>query len=44
MKVGETVLLPAYAGVKIKMANDSEYWVYRDDDVLGVLEQPTDKK
>lgn len=40
VSVGQTVLLPSYAGVKIKMANEQEYWVYRDDDILGILEEP----
>lgn len=40
VKVGQTVLLPTYAGVKLKMADEQEYWVYRDDDILGVLEDP----
>jgi hypothetical protein len=22
------------------MADEKEYWVYRDDDILGVLEEP----
>jgi hypothetical protein len=22
------------------MADEQEYWVYRDDDILGVLEEP----
>ncbi len=40
VKVGQTVLLPMYAGVKLKLADEKEYWVYRDDDILGVLEEP----
>jgi len=40
VKVGQTVLLPMYAGVKLKLADEQEYWVYRDDDILGVLEEP----
>lgn len=40
VKVGETVLLPGYAGVKLRMAGDQEFWVYRDDDILGVLSEP----
>jgi chaperonin GroES len=39
VKVGQTVLLPMYAGVKLKMADEKEYWVYRDDDILGILEE-----
>lgn len=40
VSVGQTVLLPGYAGVKLRMGNDQEYWVYRDDDILGILEEP----
>lgn len=40
--VGQTVLLPRYAGVKITLADEKEYWVYRDDDILGVLEEPVE--
>lgn len=44
VSVGQTVLLPGYAGVKLRMGNDQEYWVYRDDDILGILEEPVSKK
>jgi chaperonin GroES len=37
--VGQNVLFPSYAGVKIKLADEQEYWVYRDDDILAILEQ-----
>ena len=37
---GMTVLLPSYAGLKVKMADEQEYWIYRDDDILGILEEP----
>ena len=40
VQAGQKVLLPTYAGVKIKLADEQEYWVYRDDDILGILEQP----
>jgi chaperonin GroES len=40
VKAGQTVLLPTYAGVKLKLADANEYWVYRDDDILGILEEP----
>ena len=40
VQAGQTVLLPAYAGVKLTMADKQEYWVYRDDDILAILEQP----
>ena len=38
VKVGDTVLLPDYGGNKIKLGNEeSEYFLFRDSDVLGVL-------
>ena len=40
VKVGQTVLLPGYSGAKIKMADEQEYFVYRDDDIIGILEEP----
>lgn len=43
VKAGQTVLLPSYAGVKVKMGDQQEYWVYRDDDIMGVLEEPVKK-
>ena len=43
VKVGQTVLLPGYAGVKLKMADEQEYWVYRDDDIMAILEEPIKK-
>lgn len=33
---GDTVLLPDYGGVKVKLGND-EYFIYRDSDILGKL-------
>lgn len=44
VKVGDQVLLPLYSGVKLKMADEQEYWVYRDEDILGVLSEPVEKK
>ncbi len=40
VKVGQTVLLPGYGGAKVKLADEQEYWVYRDDDIIGILEDP----
>ena len=38
--VGDAVLLPEYGGTTIKMGADKEELViYRDDDVLGILEE-----
>lgn len=41
VKAGDTVLLPTYSGVKLTMADKEEYWVYRDDDIIGVVSEPT---
>ncbi len=38
VKVGQTVLLPDYGGTLFKLADDKEYIVYKDEDLLGVLE------
>lgn len=39
VKVGQTVLLPDYGGVTFKLADDKEYVVYKDEDLLGILEE-----
>ena len=40
VKVGDAVLLPEYGGSTIKLGEDQEELViYRDDDVLGILEE-----
>ena len=40
VKVGDAVLLPEYGGSTIKLGADAEELViYRDDDVLGILEE-----
>ena len=41
VQTGQTVLLPLYAGAKVQMGDGQEYWLYRDDDILGVLDEPT---
>jgi chaperonin GroES len=41
VKVGQTVLLPGYSGAKITLSDKQDYYVYRDDDILGILEEPT---
>ena len=41
VKVGQTVLLPGYSGSKITMGDSENYFVYRDEDIVGVLEEPT---
>ena len=41
VKVGQKVLLPEYGGSTFKLADDKEYVIYRDEDILGVLEEET---
>ncbi|KAI8538217.1 hypothetical protein RHMOL_Rhmol09G0085500 [Rhododendron molle] len=36
VKEGETVLLPDYGGMQVKL-DDKEYHLYRDEDILGTL-------
>lgn len=37
VKEGDTVLLPEYGGSKITLADNQDYFVYRDDDIVGTL-------
>ena len=39
VKVGDTVLLPDYSGVKITLADEAEVYIYRDNDIIGVLSE-----
>tara|TARA_B110000305_G_C18888846_1_gene380962 strand:+ start:68 stop:385 length:318 start_codon:yes stop_codon:yes gene_type:complete len=40
VKVGDDVLLPEYGGSSIKLgAEKEELFIYRDDDIMGVLEE-----
>ena len=41
VQVGDTVLLPEYGGSKVTMAEDEELFIYRDDDIMGTLHDPT---
>lgn len=36
-KEGDTVLLPEYGGTQVKLQDDKEYQLFRDDDILGTL-------
>ena len=40
-KEGDTVLLPEYGGSKVTLGDEVEYYVYRDDDIVGTLHDPT---
>lgn len=41
VKEGDTVLLPEYGGSKITLADNNDYFLYRDDDIVGILSDPT---
>ena len=41
VKVGDTVLLPEYGGSKVTLADEQELFIYRDDDILGTLHDPS---
>ena len=39
-KLGDIVLLPEYGGSTFKLSDGEEYSLYRDEDILGILEDP----
>jgi len=39
LNVGEFVLLPEYLGTKIELEDKSEYYVYRDSEILATLDK-----
>ena len=41
VKEGDTVLLPEYGGSKVTLGDNQEYFLYRDDDLMGTLSEPT---
>ena len=41
VKEGDTVLLPEYGGNKVTLGDNQEYFLYRDDDLMGTLHDPT---
>lgn len=41
VKEGDTVLLPEYGGSKVTMGDNQDYFLYRDDDLMGTLHEPT---
>jgi chaperonin GroES len=41
VKEGDTVLLPEYGGSKITLGDNQDYFLYRDDDLMGTLSEPT---
>jgi chaperonin GroES len=36
--VGQTVVIPEYGGMKLKLGGE-DYMVYRDDDLIGIVEE-----
>lgn len=38
VKVGDTVLLPEFTGTKVELS-EGEFYLYRDTDLLGVLQK-----
>ncbi len=38
-KKGDFVVLPGYGGSSLKLADGKEYWIYRDDDLLGKVQE-----
>ena len=42
VKVGDVVLLPEYGGSKVTLADDNELFIYRDDDIMGTLHDPSE--
>ena len=41
VSIGDTVLLPEYGGSKVMLADEQELFIYRDDDIMGTLHDPT---
>ena len=41
VNIGDTVLLPEYGGSKVMLADEQELYIYRDDDIMGTLHDPT---
>ena len=42
VKVGDQVLLPEYGGAKVILADEQELFIYRDDDIMGTLHDPSE--
>ena len=41
VKEGDVVLLPEYGGSKVTLGDNQEYFLYRDDDLMGTLHDPS---
>ena len=42
VSVGDTVLLPEYGGSRVTLAEEEEFFIYRDDDIMGTLHDPSE--
>lgn len=38
VKVGDTVLLPEYGGTKVTLEENKEYHLFRESDILAIIE------
>jgi chaperonin GroES len=38
VKAGDYVLLPEYQGSRVYMEDDAEYYIYKDTELLGIVE------
>lgn len=38
VKIGDHVLLPEYTGMKLPVQEENEYMIYKDSEILAVLE------
>lgn len=41
LKAGDNILIPEYGGTKVTLSDNEELYLYREDDILGTLEDPT---
>jgi chaperonin GroES len=41
VKEGDVVLLPEYGGSMVTLGDNQDYFLYRDDDLMGTLSEPT---
>ena len=39
LKKGDFVLIPEYGGTKVTLSEQEELYLYREDDILAVLEE-----
>ena len=41
VKEGDVVLLPEYGGSKVTLGDEKDYYLYREDDLMGTLHEAT---